>query len=216
MNSVSHEMIYVIVDKDKGSKVLKEARKHGIDRGTILNAHGTLKSRVLNFLSLYNVEKEIVIMGADKELVDKVCPILVDKFGFNKKSKGILYTIPVGIFVGKEVEKYDINTGDDNMYKLINIIVEKGHAQSVIEFANEAGARGGTVLNARGSGTAQTVKLFNIEIEPEKEIVMIIANNNDYEKIVNSLVEKLEIEKPGKGIIYVQDINKAYGIYEEN
>ena len=42
-------------------------------------------------------------------------------------------------------------------------------------------------------------------------MVMILSNIT--EKLYH-LYEKLEIDKPGNGIIFVQDVNKTYGIYE--
>ncbi len=53
-----------------------------------------------------------------------------------------------------------------------------------------------------------------MDIEPEKEIVTIISKKDVTEAIVEAIREKLEIEKPGNGIIFIQDINKTYGVYE--
>mgnify|MGYP000873572232 FL=1 len=53
-----------------------------------------------------------------------------------------------------------------------------------------------------------------MDIEPEKEMVMIISNVDVTESIVLSIREKLEIDKPGNGIVFIQDVNKVYGIYE--
>jgi nitrogen regulatory protein PII len=53
-----------------------------------------------------------------------------------------------------------------------------------------------------------------MDIEPEKEIVIILSKEDITEAIVTSIREKLEIDKPGNGIIFIQNINKAYGIYE--
>lgn len=101
------------------------------------------------------------------------------------------------------------------MYKMITTIVESGKAQDAIEIANAAGARGATVLHGRGSGTEETLTLFNMEIEPEKEILLIIAKSDEYRSIINALNESLELEKPGHGVLFVQDINQAYGLYDD-
>ena len=100
------------------------------------------------------------------------------------------------------------------MYQLIITIVSKGKAEDVIEAATEAGSKGGTIINARGSGTHETSKIFHMDIEPEKEVVMILSKENVTEKIVSSIRKKLEIDLPGKGILFVQDVNQTYGIYE--
>ena len=98
-------------------------------------------------------------------------------------------------------------------YDSIFVIVDKGNGEDVVEAANEAGARGATIVNARGSGIHETTKIFAIEIEPEKEIVLILTKNDITDAVCNNINTKIELEKPGNGILFVQKVNKAYGIY---
>ncbi len=99
------------------------------------------------------------------------------------------------------------------MYKAIFTIVDRGKAEDVITAATCAGSRGGTIINARGSGIHETSKLFNMEISPEKEVVLILAKTEDVTKITDTIVEQLDINKPGNGIIFVQSVENAYGLY---
>jgi nitrogen regulatory protein PII len=100
------------------------------------------------------------------------------------------------------------------MYHLITTIVDKGKAEDVINAATKAGSKGGTIINARGSGIHETSKLFSMDIEPEKEIVIILSEVDKTEEIVSSIRTNLKIDEPGNGIIYIQDVNKTYGIYK--
>ena len=102
------------------------------------------------------------------------------------------------------------------MYNQISIIVDKGNAENVVDAAMLAGAKGGTIINARGSGIHETSKIFSIEIEPEKEIVLIISKKEETDKIVDTIREKINIDVPGNGIIYVQELNSVYGLYKNN
>ena len=101
------------------------------------------------------------------------------------------------------------------MYNVITIIVNKGKGEDVIEAAVKAGSLGGTIINGRGSGIHETSKLFNMEIEPEKENVIIISRQEKTDAIVESIKEHVEIEKPGNGIIFVQEVSSVYGLFEE-
>lgn len=101
------------------------------------------------------------------------------------------------------------------MYQSINVIVDKGKGEDVIDAATSAGSKGGTIINARGSGIHETQKVFGIEIEPEKEIVVIIAKSTEVDNIISTIAKRLELEKPGNGILYVQNLNRTYGIYED-
>ena len=98
------------------------------------------------------------------------------------------------------------------MYHAITTIVDRGKAEDVIDAATKAGSKGGTIINARGSGIHETSKLFSMDIEPEKEIVIILS---EVESTENRIFDKkpLKIDEPGNGIIFIQDVNKTYGIY---
>lgn len=93
-------------------------------------------------------------------------------------------------------------------------IVDRVKAEDVIDAATKAGSKGGTIINGRGSGIHETKKLFLMDIEPEKEIVIILSEVDLTEAIVSSIRTHLRIDEPGNGIIFVQDVNKTYGIYK--
>ena len=99
------------------------------------------------------------------------------------------------------------------MHNAIFTIVDRGMGETVVEAAEKAGSRGATIIHARGSGIHENSKLFSMVVEPEKDIVLILAEQSLTEGIVASIRETLKIDKPGHGIIFVLDINKTYGLY---
>ena len=217
-HSTFFELIYVIINYGMGSKVLHKAKEYGIRGGTVLLGKGTVRNSFLNFLSLYDERKEIVLLGADRKTAEHAMQELNKEFKFEKPNHGIVFTTSTCRIVGSKCyrdEMMEEERGvDDSMYQLIITIVNRGSAEDVISAANEAGSKGGTILNARGAGIHETTRLFNMEIEPEKEMVMILSKEEVTEAIVCSIRDKLDLEKPGNGIIFVQDVNKTYGIFE--
>ncbi|MBU5455088.1 P-II family nitrogen regulator [Caproiciproducens sp. MSJ-32] len=212
------ELICVIVNLGLGSKVLKKAKQHNISGGTIFLGKGTVNSKILDYLCLSDVRKEIVLMVSDKETVRTALRKLSEEFKFKKPNHGIAFTTSICGLVGTRTCKCDKmkdERGEENtMYNAITVIVEKGKAEEVIDAATKAGAKGGTIINARGSGIHETSKVFAMEIEPEKEIVLIISKRDKTGDIISSIKEELDIEKPGNGIVFVQNINEVYGLYE--
>jgi nitrogen regulatory protein PII len=215
-NNPGYQLINIIVDFGKASKILHRAKQLGIPGGTVCLAAGTVHHGFLNFLGLKDTRKEIVYMVADKKVSFEVLEILNKEFEFFKKNHGIAYTTDICQVVGTRLIGADKceDEGDENMHQIINVIVDKGKAEAVIEAATEVGSKGGTIINARGSGVHETQKLFGMEIEPEKEVVVVIAKTEDAEKIVDNITLKLEIKKPGNGIIYLQNVNRVYGLVE--
>lgn len=212
------ERVCIIVNLGMGSKVMQAAKKCGISGGTVLLGNGTIKSRLLEFLALSDVRKEIVFMVGHKKTVDQALVQLDQKFKFQKPNHGIAFTTSVRYVMGASSCKNDHIKEErgaiDIMYHAITVIVEKGNAEHVIDAATEAGSKGGTIINARGSGIHETSKLFSMAIEPEKEVVMILSEKDSTEPIVSSIRKKLKIDEPGNGIIFIQDVNKTYGLYK--
>ncbi|WP_453991379.1 P-II family nitrogen regulator [Bacillus nitroreducens] len=212
------ELICIIVNLGQGSKILQTAKKYGISGGTVLLGKGTIKNRLLELLALNDIKKEIVIMVSTSKTAQQALVQLDKKFKFSKPNHGIAFTTSVGYIMGtsscKSEEIKEERGAENTMYHAITVIVEKGNAEDVIDAAVEAGSKGGTIINARGSGIHETSKLFSMEIEPEKEIVLILSEIESTEAIVDSIREKIKIDEPGNGIIFIQDVKNTYGIYK--
>lgn len=73
---------------------------------------------------------------------------------------------------------------------------------------------GGTIMNGRGSGIHETARLFGLEVEPEKELVLILTGKDATPRIVQSIYDQLRLGEPGNGIVFVKDIERVRGLYE--
>lgn len=209
------DLLCIIVNFGAASKLIKTAKKCGITGATVFLGMGTADNSLLKVLDLNEVRKEIIIMLAEHNIGKEYLDRLNRKLRLDKPNHGIAFSMPIAQVFGTSLcECVEASERKDNqsMYKTIFIIVDKGQAEEVVEAATAAGARGGTIVNARGSGIHETSRLFSIDIEPEKEIVMILANNEQSEAIIESIRAKLDIEKPGKGIIFVHEVNQTYGL----
>jgi nitrogen regulatory protein PII len=211
------ELLCVIVNFGHGSDILEFSKRQGITGGTIFLGKGTIKNAFLEFLDIAETRKEIVLMAAEATTAHRVLEELNKKFKFSKPNHGIAFSTSITSILGTKsfTSKADKESRgvEDPMYNLIMAVVDRGKAESVIEAATKAGSKGGTIINARGSGVHETSKLFSMEIEPEKEIVLIISEKQLTEAIASSISDHLEMNKPGNGIIFIQDVNKTYGLY---
>lgn len=210
------ELLLVVVNDGLGSKVVRTAKLNGVSGGTVFLGRGTTRNLILKLLELCDIRKEIALMIAEKSVAYNALEILNKDFCFYKPNHGIAFSISITSLFGARSYNYnnikESRGEQDTMYKVIFVIVDKGMAETAIDAATKAGSRGGTIINSRGSGIHETTRLFSMEIEPEKEIVMIIAESNLTEPIVSSISEELKIDDPGNGIMFILDINKAYGL----
>ena len=209
-------LICCVVNNGHASKTLKFAKHYGVKGGTISVGRGTVNDRLSGLLGLNEVRKEIVTMVVESEFAPVAIQGISKDMEFQKPNHGIAFSLSVTEFIGNK-NLIDGNSGvkeeSDGMFQIIYVIVERGKAEDVIDAANEAGARGGTIINARGSGIHEVQKLFSLEIEPEKEEVFIITKADLKDSIVESIRNHLKIDEPGNGILFVMDINEAYGLH---
>ncbi len=217
LNAEQVEQVYVIVNHGEARKILSAAKHLGISNGTVLLAKGTAQNRLLAILELGDIRKEVILMLAKKLKARDALQQLTAQFHFNKPNHGIAFTIPFHTICGiGNGDRYscEISEGEETgMYQAIFVIVDKGKAEYAIEAASKAGARGGTIMHGRGAGAADTSVLFSVEVEPEKEIALIIADKQITQPIVDSVVTTLELDKPGNGVVFVQNVSSAYGLY---
>ncbi len=103
--------------------------------------------------------------------------------------------------------------------RLIVSIVRKGWGDTILEATMNAGAHGGTVLFGRGIGRNEQQRVFGIQIEPEKEIVLTIVPAELKDIMLQEIVRAAELTVPGHGLAFVVAVEAIAGIVhlvEEN
>ncbi len=97
-------------------------------------------------------------------------------------------------------------------YEVICCIVNEGNADNVMDAAKSAGATGGTVLKARGTANKDAEQFFKIAIDPQKEMVMILAPIALKEDIMHALYTKAGLNTPGQGITFSLPVDNVAGL----
>ena len=100
----------------------------------------------------------------------------------------------------------------DKGYKCIMAVVNNGFSDAAMDAARAAGARGGTVLHGRGTVSKEAEKLFDFPIQPEKEIVMILAKEEKVERLLRALYAAVGTSTPAQGIVFALPVDEAIGL----
>ncbi|MBQ4132890.1 MAG: P-II family nitrogen regulator [Desulfovibrionaceae bacterium] len=215
--SIPGQMLMCMVGRSRGNDVVAIAKQAGAHGGTIALGHTMNDSRILQMLSLADVDQDIVftLLGSEADAV--VSAIIDEAVKQPKKLTGMAILVNVSeIFVrGTAQEKYALTESANarsltmqSDYELITVIVNYGFANDVMEIARKAGARGGTIVNARGTGTAEDVKFFGITLVPEKEMLFIVAEKSKVQPILNEVNAIPNLCKPGGGIVFNLPISR--------
>ena len=97
-------------------------------------------------------------------------------------------------------------------HEVIFAIVNAGFADEAMEVAKAQGARGGTILNARGVAREQEAAFFGITVHPEKEILMLVVEKTVRNQILNALYTNMGMDKKAQGIVFSLPVSDVAGL----
>ena len=97
-------------------------------------------------------------------------------------------------------------------HEVIFCIVNAGYSDTAMDAAKKFGARGGTVIHARGTASSEAEKLFHIAIQPEKEVVMIIVPSEIKDDILHALYREVGLSTEGQGIAFSMPVDGVVGL----
>lgn len=99
-------------------------------------------------------------------------------------------------------------------HECIVCIVNAGFSDAVMDAAKEFGARGGTVVHARGTANQEAEKFFQLTIQPEKEMVLILVPADIKDDILHALYRAVGLKTPGQGIAFSLPVDGVVGLTE--
>ncbi|MDK7186749.1 P-II family nitrogen regulator [Facklamia hominis] len=209
-------LFLAIVKNHTASFFLEKARQAGARGGTIIRAEGTINHPVLNFLGLHDSKREALLMLVEKTQEEHLHRVLEDECHLSKKGEGVLFSFDTTSVYGSQRIHEDFNEEENGLalHQLIVTIVDRDLGDEVVEAARQVGASGATILHGRGLGSKKESKIFNIQIEPEKELVLMVVESKNVTQIVQAIDHELDINRPGAGIVFTMNVNNATGLFE--
>lgn len=101
-------------------------------------------------------------------------------------------------------------------YEVVLCIVNAGYSDIVMDAAREVGARGGTIIHARGTANKEAEQFFHITIQPDKEIVMILVPADIKDKVLHALYTSAGLKTAGQGIAFSLAVDHVVGLTDTN
>lgn len=218
-NTPSLHAVMIIVDKGQTDTILDYVEEHGFMSGTVIDAHGSA-DKSNKFLDLiFESEKEIILIFSTYDQAQQLAHLLTEYLNLTTSNSGVLAIFNLQRSIGislpfrtsREENEIDI-TENKPGYSMICAIVENDMDEAVIQSAEKAGSTGGTIIHARGSFPYNGRNFFSRGVEPEREVVLIIARDEKIKDICNRISEDLQLEEPEKGIIFVIPLYHTVGL----
>lgn len=221
-------LLFVITDRSRSKTAEKVLKRN--DVGVMLRTMGlgTAKTRLLEYLGLGDKERDVLMCSLTRREIPDILEDLEATLKAGRNGSGIAFTVPMKSVAGPHTLKL-LRGGDAEetcelkgecamdapSAELIISIVNRGYAGEVMDAARAAGAQGGTVLRARGTGSDETAKFYKITVEPEKDILLLLVRRDVRSDVIRAICKAAGLKTSGRGIVFslpVQDVIGAYGI----
>ncbi len=211
--------LLAVVDRETEPRLEGVFTSAGTVVGLSQPASGTAGSEILKRFGLASTEKRIVMTvatGAQQRMIFQMARKLLY---LDIPGNGILAAIPIKAVAGRQTLSYltdsEITGGTPSMdfeYELIVVVINAGYADAVMDAAREAGAGGGTVLHAKGTGSMRGEKFYNMRFADEKDMVYIVAHKSEKAAVMKAVNQKAGPDTEARGICFSLPISSVMGL----
>ena len=183
-----------------------------------LLGRGTATKNVLDLLGLSTHEYHIIITIADRDRTARLIDEARRNLYIDAPGQGIIVATPIkSVGGGKTLANLNAGRPTEGApeinynYEIVLAIVNEGHTDTVMEAAREAGARGGTVLHGKGTGSTDAAKFFGVSIASEKEVIMIVAKSNEKAGIMKAVINKAGTQTDAGAVVMSLPVSAVAG-----
>lgn len=159
---------------------------------------GSANSKTLDLLGLEKSEKIMMQSLVPHNKLAELKNDLTRNMSIDLPDRGIALAIPLSSIASRRVLNHILkDENEENIQKetsersiemeLVVSICAKGHSDEIMNAAREAGARGGTIVKAKGTASAGTDKFFGMAISDEKEITYIVTKKEQKSTIMKAI-----------------------------
>lgn len=197
-------------------------RREGITTLFSSLCKGTASRHILDYLGVEATDKTMLQTVVGRAEAEKILSGAERSMGIGVPGNGIALTVPLSSIGGNTTLQYltdsrrienEVTEMKDSpcRYALITVIAEKGSTDDIMDAARSAGAKGGTVIPAKGTGTDFTAKFFGMTLASEKEIVYIVSREEDREGIMRAVMDQCGVRTRHHAAVFSLPVEQVAG-----
>ncbi|AEF80658.1 hypothetical protein [Leadbettera azotonutricia] len=226
------KLVFFIVDWSKTQIISNVFEEEKVRFHFISKATGTARTEILDLLGIGSSEKALVLCLEQEVLVPVLLKEVRKKLGFHNPGAGIAFTVPLsGINTPLlRVFKESIHQNEKIVFEkqggapmaaetkseinndLIIAVINRGYSEEFMTAAREAGAIGGTVIDARGLSHEGPVKFFGVSVQDEKEVVLILTNREKKVPIMQAVSQTCGLASKAEGLVFALPVDSVLGL----
>ena len=215
-----------VVNPGAMDRVCEIAAALDLPQTVTLLGHGTAVQSMLDLLGIESTEKRVIMTVANPEKTRKFIKEMRRQVYIGIPGHGIIMAVPIKSVGGGKTLAY-LNNGEQqparytpelsNRYELIVIVANEGRTDQVMNAARAAGSTGGTVLHGKGTGS-QNKKFYNVSIAAEKEVILMVAQNDRKAAIMQSVLHHAGPDSEAGAILFSLPVSEVagFGLMEDS
>ncbi len=212
--------VITIMNRDKSEKMLRIHDELELSLVLTNLGAGTATSETLSLYDLTNQPKAIISTITDTASMKKLIHSAKEKMFIDIPGNGIMMSIPIKSVGGGKTLAYLtegqlLAGGKPNMEfenELIIVILNEGFSDIVMDAARSAGARGGTVLHAKGTGKNMTDKFFGVSLAEEKDMIYIVSSSDKKSDIMKAINSECGTNTKAGAICFSLPVSEVAGL----
>ncbi|MDR0597917.1 MAG: hypothetical protein LBG14_05360 [Treponema sp.] len=229
--------LFLIVDWDKLNVISEALAGENCLLSFVCNGSGTASSEIIDLLGIGATVKAVFFCLAQSADTAHIIQEVRRVLGARSAGAGIAFSVPLAgvsarVFTMFEEsasqaaaenqngrEAGDSATEEDLGMKAIEInngmiisILNRGNSDAFMTEARKAGARGGTVISARGISQELIKKFFGISVQDEKEIINILADKNTVVPIMDAVKSDFGPSSKAAGVIFSLPVDRVMSL----
>lgn len=183
--------------------------------------HGTVSGdRAAMFLD--RTEKAVLFSVVTREAWKEAKRGMRQSLQIDVPGVGISFIVPMSSIGGRRelallTEGQNFTRGEESTMRgtereLLVVISNQGYNEMVMDAARAAGAYGGTVIHARGTGMERAEKFLGISLASEKDITFIVIKTTQRDAIMQKIMFDAGMETPAKAIVFSLPVTDTAGL----
>ena len=215
-------LLMTIIRRQDAAEYEEFYRNEGV--GAVVNTpcNGTAHAKTLSILGIERTQKSMLLSIVTDATFQKLKHHLTVNMKIDLPDRGVAVAVPLSGVGGSRTLEYftsgqclpeDNSTEDiimQSSHELIVAIYEKGYTDLVMDAAREAGAAGGTTINAKGTG-AGAEKFFGLSLAVEKEMVFIVSSIDKKKDIMKAIMQKAGMDSKAHALVFSLPVSATAG-----
>ena len=215
-------MMTTIVERNTVNKYINVFKENDLNVIHLTLGFGTATNEILDYIGLDSSEKAVAFSVVEESKWKIIKKEMEKKLKIDAPGGGISFISPLSSIGGKKVlqyliEKEDYQKEEESTLKntareLIVVIAEQGYTELIMDAARGAGAYGGTVIHAKGTGKEAAEKFMGVSLAAEKEILFIVAKTEQKNDILKAIMRDAGLDSKAKSIAFSLPVTDTAGL----